>query len=129
MDVKIKVNGNVVATYGPMYYDTPYTLGPFLVQSGDVIYIIGTYFEPNPAVIEITITSDGVAYEDKTFDLTGKWLALGLDMKGLAATVKIQGVEMPYSDYPLYFPIAPTELTIPGEWTTLEKRPVIEVYK
>jgi hypothetical protein len=65
----------------------------------------------------------------KTFDLTGKWLALGIDMKGLAATVKIQGVEMPYSDYPLYFPIAPTELSIPGEWDASQERPVIEVYK
>jgi hypothetical protein len=71
----------------------------------------------------------GTVVGPKTFNLTGKWLALGVDMKGLAATVKIQGVEMPYSDYALYFPIAPTELTIPGDWDVSQERPVIEVYK
>lgn len=71
----------------------------------------------------------GIVVGPKTFDLTGKWLALGIDMKGLAATVKIQGVEMPYSDYELYFPLAPTELTIPGDWDISQERPVIEVYK
>lgn len=71
----------------------------------------------------------GIVGGAKTFDLSGKWLALGLDMKGLEATVKIQGVTMPYSDYPLYFPIAPTELTFPGGWDISQERPVIEVYK
>lgn len=70
----------------------------------------------------------GIVCGPKTFNLTGKWLALGIDMKGLDATVKIQGVEMPYSDYPLYFPIAPTELKIPGNWSPTQERPVIRVY-
>ena len=64
----------------------------------------------------------------KTFDLTGKWLAVGIDMHGLAATVKIQGVEVPYSDYAKYFPLAPTELTFPGGWDASQIRPVVEVY-
>lgn len=65
---------------------------------------------------------------DKTFSLTSKWLALGIDMKGLDATVKIQGVEVPYSDYAKYFPLAPTELTIPGGWDASQIRPIVEVY-
>lgn len=76
----------------------------------------------------IELLSTGIAGGEKTYDLTGKWLALGIDMQGLAATVKIQGVEMPYSDYPKYFPLAPSELKIPGEWTPEQVRPVIEVY-
>jgi len=64
----------------------------------------------------------------KTFDLTGKWLALGLDMQGLAATVKIQGVDVPYSDYAKYFPLAPSELSFPGNWDASQIRPILEVY-
>ncbi len=64
----------------------------------------------------------------KTFDLAGKWLALGIDMKGLAATVKIHGVEVPYSHYAKYFPIAPTELKFPGDWAPDQERPVIKCY-
>lgn len=66
---------------------------------------------------------------DKTISLSGKWLALGIDMHGLDATVKIQGVEIPYSDYAKYFPLAPTELKIPGGWAHSQERPIIEVYK
>lgn len=66
----------------------------------------------------------------KTFDLSGKWLALGLDMTGHVATVKIHGVEVPYSDYAKYFPIVPTELKIiPVDWGQTQERPVIKVYK
>jgi len=75
------------------------------------------------------IESYQITPKNTTFDLTGKWLALGLDMKGLAATVKIQGVEIPYSDYAKYFPIAPTEITIPGDWSHRQERPEIKVYK
>ena len=75
------------------------------------------------------IKKTGIYAGAKTFDLTGKWLALGLDMKGLDATVKIQGVEIPYSDYAKYFPLAPTELKIPGDWDQTQERPVIKVYK
>ena len=75
-----------------------------------------------------TYKCTGLNYGEMVFDLSGKWLALGIDMKGLAATVKIQGVEIPYSDYAKYFPIAPTELSIPGEWDASQIRPIVEVY-
>lgn len=81
----------------------------------------------------VTVTSTvqnlGIVGGAKTFDLDGKWLSLGIDMQGLVATVKIQGVEMPYSDYAKYFPLCPTELKIPGDWPPEQVRPVIEVYK
>ena len=64
----------------------------------------------------------------QVIDLTGKWLALGLDMKGLTATVKIQGVEIPYSDYAKYFPLAPSELKLPADWYDSDPRPIVEVY-
>lgn len=70
----------------------------------------------------------GTVLGDTTFDLTNKWLALGLDMKEFTATVKIQGVEMPYSDYPKYFPIAPTEIKISGDWSPTQVRPDIKIY-
>lgn len=76
-----------------------------------------------------TLTDKGLYGGPKTFNLTGKWLALGIDMHGLDATVKIQGVEVPYSDYAKYFPLVPTELKIPGNWSPTQERPVIEVYK
>lgn len=75
-----------------------------------------------------TVVNTGKKIGPKTFNLTGKWLALGIDMKGLAATVKIQGVEMPYSDYVKCFPLAPSELTIPGGWDVSQVRPAIKAY-
>lgn len=75
------------------------------------------------------IESFQITPKDTTFDLTGKWLALGLDMKGLEATVKINGVDVPYSDYAKYFPLAPTEITIPGNWSPPQTHPIVKVYK
>ena len=75
-----------------------------------------------------TLTNTGVYSGAKTFNLAGKWLALGLDMQGLAATVKIQGVDVPYSDYAKYFPLAPSELTFPGNWDASQIRPIVDVY-
>lgn len=77
---------------------------------------------------QLVITDTGTVGGPKTFNLSGKWLALGIDMKGLAATVKIHGGEIPYSDYAKYFPIAPTELNIPGNWSPSQVRPVIKRY-
>lgn len=71
----------------------------------------------------------GLTWGQVMFDLTGKWLALGIDMHGIAATVKIQGVEIPYTDYAKYFPIAPTELKFPSDWSDSQIRPVVKVYK
>ena len=95
---------------------------------------IVVYHSSNSSVEESRVADGflkdtGMVVGPKTFDLSGKWLALGLDMKGLAATVKIHGVDIPYSDYAKYFPIAPTELSIPGDWSPSQERPVIKVYK
>lgn len=64
----------------------------------------------------------------RVIDLTGKWLAHGLDMQGLAATVKIQGVDVPYLDYAKYFPLAPSELKLPADWYDSDPLPIVEVY-
>ena len=124
--IEIKADGEVIAKHDGL---TGYslTMGPVIAQG--VISIYANVNDVFNATTDIIITSDGITYEDRTFDLTGKWLALGIDMKGLDATVKIQGVEVPYSDYAKYFPLAPTELKIPGEWNSVEERPVIKVYK
>ena len=122
-DVAVKINDEVVASQ-PGSLGGSKTFPPFAVNAGDVIAIRAT----GNGKAQVTIESTGEVYEGKTFDLTGKWLALGIDMKGLDATVKIQGVEMPYSDYAKYFPLAPTELTIPGEWDASQIRPIVEVY-
>jgi len=76
-----------------------------------------------------TLTDKGLYGGAKTFNLAGKWLALGIDMHGLDAAVKIYDVEVPYSDYAKYFPLVPTELKIPGNWSPTQKRPEIRVYK
>ena len=76
-----------------------------------------------------TLTDKGLYGGAKTFNLAGKWLALGIDMKGLDTTVKIDGEEVPYADYAKYFPLAPTELKIPGDWVPSQERPVLKVYK
>lgn len=109
----------------------PYSRNPITVRlpvnnDGDVVSIRGS--TAGTTHISVTYTNTGLRAGAKTFNLTGKWLALGIDMKGLAATVKIQGVEIPYSDYAKYFPLAPTELTFPGDWDASPIRPVVEVY-
>ena len=76
-----------------------------------------------------TLTDKGLYGGQKTFNLTGKWLALGIDMHGLEATVKIHGEEVPYSDYVKCFPLVPTELKFPGGWVGSQERPVVKVYK
>lgn len=99
------------------------------VNAGDVVNL-----DAHPSSsIHVTVLTvvgifSGMLGGSKTFDLTGKWLAVGIDMHGLAATVKIQGVEVPYSDYAKYFPLAPTELTFPGGWAADQVRPVLKVY-
>ena len=76
-----------------------------------------------------TLTDKGLYGGPKTFNLAGKWLALGIDMHGLDAAVKIHGEEVPYSDYAKCFPLAPTELKFPGGWAGSQERPEIRVYK
>lgn len=115
---------NVATTVNPGgVYESP----AFGVDTGQAVIVTVTYGGTG-SKIYLSYQSTGERWGAKTFDLTGKWLALGIDMKGLAATVKIQGVEIPYSDYAKYFPIAPTELSIPGEWDASQIRPIVEVY-
>ena len=127
-NITIKVNDVVAVTYPGEVY-TSYTFPPFVVNTGDVIVIHATGTGYGGGWSLVTIESTGKVVGEKTFDLSGKWLALGLDMKGLAATVKIQGAEVPYSDYAKWFPFVPTELKIPGNWVPLQERPEIRVYK
>ena len=99
-----------------------------VINADDVVSIDARTTAGYTTTLSVLGIFSGTLGGAKTFDLTGKWLALGIDMKGLAATIKIQGVEIPYSDYPLYFPIAPNELTIPGDWSPSQERPVIKRY-
>jgi hypothetical protein len=99
------------------------------ISDGDTLKITCQSHQAGSTNAHVTVHDSGFVCGPKTFNLTGKWLALGIDMKGLAATVKIQGVNMPYSDYAKYFPLAPTEITIPGGWDASQERPIIEVYK
>lgn len=125
-----KVNGVLGAATGiVLTAGQEYTFPACYVSEGDVITILlqGNSGENGKATV--TFTSDGkTANVAKTFDLSGKWLALGIDMKGLAATIKIHGVGVPYSDYAKYFPLAPSELTISGGWDISQIRPIVEVY-
>lgn len=107
-----------------------YTI-PLILPTSSNISLIAVNSSGVPQTVKAGsyVKNTGIFAGAKTFDLTGKWLALGLDMKGLAATIKIQGVEIPYSDYLKYFPIAPIELKIPGNWSPSQERPVIKVYK
>ena len=127
-NITIKVNDIVAATYSDRVY-TSYTFPPFVVNTGDVIIIHATGYGVGGGRSLVTIESTGKVVGEKTFDLTGKWLALGIDMGELDATVKIHGVEVPYSDYAKYFPLVPTEIKIPGNWSPTQKRPEIKVYK
>ena len=111
---------------------TDYTSPEFIVPANATLSVFGrgkisgAY---NAVVTSLKTVDTGKIAGAKTFNLTGKWLALGLNMQGLAATVKIQGVEIPYSDYTKYFPLAPTELKFPGGWAGSQERPVLKVYK
>ena len=125
----IEVDGVTVLNVGTVVnpgetYESPV----FGVDTGQAVILTVTYGGTGSRMY-LSYQSTGEWWGAKTFNLTGKWLALGIDMKGLAATVKVQGVEMPYSEYVKAFPLAPTELKIPGNWDPSQQRPVIKVYK
>ena len=124
----VRVNGSDVYSLSELPPGSSKTTPPLILEPDDVLttFLASQYVYGSSARVELIYT--GRVVGAKTFDLTGKWLALWLDMKGLDATVKIQGVEIPYSDYTLYFPLAPTELTIPGDWDVSQERPVINCY-
>jgi len=107
--------------------DATFEAGPFWVPPGKQIKLVSS--SGIAYGVQVNFYDTGLVGGPITFDLTGKWLALNCDMKGLAATVKIQGVEIPYSDYAMYFPLAPSELTIPGDWDHSQEQPVVRVYK
>ena len=99
------------------------------INTGDVVSVDArTQTTQLITVLSVVGIFSGLLGGSKTFDLTGKWLAVGLDMKGLAATVKVQGVEMPYSEYVKAFPLVPSELSFPGGWGPTQERPVIKRY-
>ena len=125
----IKVGGVAILTLPGVAIGGSYTTPSFPVDNGKQVTITGS--SASAGYCSLTVlqyTNTGIAAGAKTFQLTDKWLAVGLDMKGLAATVKIQGVNVPYSDYAKYFPLAPTEITIPGGWDASQIRPIVEVY-
>jgi len=124
--VTIKVAGVTAVSTGMVNRGETYESPAFGVETGQTVVVTATASTEATAYLSYQCT--GEFWGEKTFDLTGKWLALGIDMKGLEATVKIQGVEIPYSDYAKYFPIAPTELKIPGNWGPSQERPVITYY-
>ena len=83
---------------------------------------------PNGAIlVSSTYQCDGTVGGAIYHDLAGKWLALGLQLPE-NTTITIQGVEVPYTDYTKYFPLAPTAITVPGDWGVGSNPPVIEVY-
>lgn len=125
--VTIKVDGVTVVSTGMVNRGETYESPAFGVDIGETVVVTATANIDATAYLSYQCT--GERWGAKTFDLTGKWLALGLDMKGLAATVKIHGEEVPYSDYAKYFPIVPTELKFPGGWAGSQERPVLKVYK
>ena len=99
------------------------------ISDGETLKIACQSHTAGSTKANVTVHDTGFVCGPKTFDLTGKWLAVGIDMHGLAATIKVQGVEMPYSEYVKGFPLAPSELTIPGGWDASQERPAVRVYK
>ena len=121
---ELRVNGDTVVTLDEAPWS--YTL---MLNAGDVLSVYSTSYSGAGGGRGVcTVEFTGEVGGAKTFDLTGKWLALGIDMGELAATVTIHGVEIPYSDYAKYFPLAPTELTFPSDWSPSQIRPIVKVY-
>lgn len=130
---KITANGNeiyYVSDVSASYSGTTRTFD-VIIPAGSTVTIQGS--KNKTLLFKLLSGSNvqnlGFVGGPKTFNLSGKWLALGIDMKGLAATIKVHGTELPYSDYVKCFPLAPSELKIPGDWDASQERPVIEVYK
>ena len=126
--VAIKVDGVTAATRSGVANGTTYESPAFGVETGQTV-VVTARSGATGTITYLSYQCTGEVFGAKTFDLTGKWLALGIDMHGLDATVKIHGVEVPYSDYAKYFPLVPTELKFPSGWTPSQERPVIKVYK
>lgn len=126
---EVRIGGVTVANIPKIEDASPEESPVFVTVPGTPVVFWGGGGNVGGSTATVEVIELGTWHGGKTFDLSGKWLALGLDMEGLAATIKIQGVEIPYSDYAMYFPIAPSELTIAGDWDISQVRPVITAYK
>jgi len=126
--ITVKVDGVTVASRGAIAPGGVYEPPAFGVETGQTV-VISITVGSNGSRLHLSYQNTGEMWGAKTFDLSGKWLALGIDMHGLESTVKIQGVEIPYSEYVKAFPLAPSELSIPGDWESSQERPEIRVYK
>ena len=125
----IKVDGVTMITLPLVVKGASHTTSSFPVDDGKEVTITGSAVDGSTCSLTVLqYTNTGIAAGEKTFLLNNKWLALGIDMKELAARVVIQGVGMPYTDYGKYFPIAPTIVKIPGGWGVSQQRPVIKCY-
>ena len=126
-----KITADGVELYSISNYGDGTLIVDLFIPAGTTVTIEGYNTEEYLYRVEdgSNVQNLGIVGGAKTFDLTGKWLALGIDMHGLDATVKIHGEEVPYSDYAKYFPIVPTELKFPGGWAGSQERPVVKVYK
>lgn len=131
LTITIKVNGTVFDTLTTPGASTLTHNKRYIIPANASVVVTTIGYAGYTGKIRVGsyIKRIGTVLEDTTFNLTGKWLALGINMQGLTATVKIQGVNMPYSDYAKYFPLAPSELTISGNWLPSQTRPIVGVYK
>ena len=125
----VRINGVNVYSLAGVPAGSSATTPPLILKTGDILSTFLASGKVGGSTARVELIYTGRFVDVKTFDLSGKLLALNCDMKGLSATVKIQGVEIPYSDYIYYFPIAPTELKIPSDWVGSQERPEIRVYK
>lgn len=130
-DANLKITADGVELYSISNHRFGTLTVDLFIPAGTTVTLEGYSNAPYAYWVEegSNVQNLGIVGGAKTFDLTGKWLALGIDMHGLNATVKIHGEEVPYSDYAKYFPLVPTELKFPGGWAGSQERPVLKVYK
>ena len=126
-----RVDGVNVVEYPVLNLGESHTVA-LVVRAGESVSVYTTVANPGLGMagrVDISYVLTGGVVGEKIFDLTDKWLSPVIDMHNVPATVVIQGVEMPYSDYLKYFPLAPSELKFPADWENGRIRPIIEVYK
>ena len=126
----IRVNNVSVYSLSGLMPGSSKTTPPLILKPGDVLTarIHAAAVGPAQVHARLELIYTGRFVQGREFDLTGKWLALGIDMHGLEATIDINGINVPYADYAKYFPIAPTKITISDEWDLMQVRPEILVY-
>lgn len=121
---RITVNGETVYTSGQWPAGTTKTTDTVIVCPGEVVelYITGPGFLKYYALVD-------TGYEAPiNLNLEGRFLALDQDFGELTATLTFgDEANVAFSDYINRFPYAPDKITFNRH--TLEKRPVINVYK